>query len=305
MVFVKALDMSSALRSDDVPGRLHDLLQAYVFERDLLEKCHNLRLDRVATPLGHGQVTPPGSSMKVHFLVFELADGDIRQFMSFSRQFDLAWILRSLHHTAVGLNQLHRSGISHQDLKPSNVLVFQEQTSKIGDLGRSVYRERSAPHEELLVAGDRSYAPPELLYGYVDPDWHTRRLGCDCYLLGSHMLFLFAGVSMTSAILSAMSPEHHWRTWALSYDQVLPFLREAFNSVMNDFEQGIKPLGEGPLKELPRELCEMIRQLCEPDINLRCAEKKLSAYPRFDLQRHVSKLDRMAKMAEFFVGKRV
>ena len=79
-------------------------------------------------------------------------------------------VSRSLHHIAVGLQQIHGQGIAHQDLKPSNVLVFNGNNSKIGDFGRSAYKGHIPPHENNNVAGDLTYAPPELLYGYVDPD---------------------------------------------------------------------------------------------------------------------------------------
>ena len=36
-----------------------------------------------------------------------------------------------------------------------------------------------SPHDELDCAGDQTYAPPELLYGYIPQDWRVRRLGCE------------------------------------------------------------------------------------------------------------------------------
>lgn len=55
---------------------------------------------------------------------------------------------------------LHGLDIAHQDLKPSNVLP---------------------------IAGDPTYAPPELLYNYVPADWNVRRYACDVYLLGANI----------------------------------------------------------------------------------------------------------------------
>ena len=66
---------------------------------------------------------------------------------------------------AVGLKQLHGIKISHQDLKPSNVLLYNEGfVSKIGDLGRSLCADIDAPHDNgINFPGDFTYAPPEYL----------------------------------------------------------------------------------------------------------------------------------------------
>jgi hypothetical protein len=60
-------------------------------------------------------------------------------------------------------------------------------------------RGRSSPYEELDVAGDHAYAPPET----PPQDWNTRRLGCDLYHLGSLVSFFFAGVGTTALLLRA------------------------------------------------------------------------------------------------------
>ena len=49
---------------------------------------------------------------------------------------DLVFMMGTLHHVSLGLSQLHRAEIAHQDLNPSNVLVFESgKSSKICDLG--------------------------------------------------------------------------------------------------------------------------------------------------------------------------
>jgi hypothetical protein len=41
----------------------------------------------------------------VPYLILELADADVRTLVRVSKRFDLAWLLRSLHHVATGLNR--------------------------------------------------------------------------------------------------------------------------------------------------------------------------------------------------------
>jgi eukaryotic-like serine/threonine-protein kinase len=125
--YLKALDFSAAFQSPDPARALEELTKAYNFERDLLAQCKDQKLRRVVVPLADGWVKVPGNFgdlCNVAYLIFELATGDIRNEVANWQKFDLAWVLRSLHHSAVGLQELHLLGIAHQDLKPSNVLVF-------------------------------------------------------------------------------------------------------------------------------------------------------------------------------------
>ncbi len=181
--FLKALDYSRALQAHDPASELQRLTESYNFERGLLQLCRSRRFDRVVSALADGKVTVAGEV--VQYIIFELADGDLHDHADVLTELDIAWILRSLHHVATGIRQLHSQDIAHQDVKPSNVLVFNRDVSKLADLGRSARRGAHAPHDSLTIAGDATYAPPELLYGYLLPDWSARRLGCDLYLLGS------------------------------------------------------------------------------------------------------------------------
>lgn len=294
--FLKALDYSFAFQQKDVLSVLHSLTSAYVFERDILNKCKDFKLDRIVTPICYGQIKPEGGLYPVNYLIFDLADGDIRKFINFNKKLDLAWILRSIHHTAVALNQLHTHGMAHQDLKPSNVLIFNGNSSKLGDLGRSIDKNVLSPHEDLKISGDRSYAPPELIYGYIDPDWTKRRIGCDFYLLGSYILFLFTGTSMTASIIGQLDPKFYHDNWKGSYKEVLPYLRNAYDSVIEIFSSKLDPL-------IKVELTEIVRQLSDPNIDLRGLAKGIIKNRQFSLERYISRFDVLASKAEFKIGR--
>jgi serine/threonine protein kinase len=203
--FLKALDYSRALRSPDPPSALQALTTAYLFERSVLETCKSRRMDRIVQSIDSGHViVDPSELGRVDYLVFEMADCDVRSFLSAAAAIELAWKLRSLHHIATGIHQLHSAGIAHQDVKPSNILVFGKRTSKVADLGSASQKGTVCPRDDRHFAGDPSYAPPELLYGYLDPDWANRRFGCDAYLLGSMIIFMFTGLNATGLLLSKM-----------------------------------------------------------------------------------------------------
>ena len=134
------------------------------------------------------------------------------------------------------MQQIHSRGIAHQDLKPSNVLIFNSEGTKIADFGRAAYAGHSPPHENYEVAGDRTYAPPELLYHYIDPNWNLRRYGCDAYLLGSLAIFFFLGTGATTLLFSKLPPPYHYNSWKGSYEDVLPYLKDAFQKVLLNYK---------------------------------------------------------------------
>jgi serine/threonine protein kinase len=95
-------------------------------------------MDRVVQSIDFGHVVVDHTDLgRVDYLILEIADGDVRSFLSTCNKIELAWKLRALHHIATGIHQLHAADIAHQDVKPSNVLVLGATISKIADLGSS------------------------------------------------------------------------------------------------------------------------------------------------------------------------
>jgi serine/threonine protein kinase len=290
--FLKALNFARAFRSDNPARILEGMTKAFNYERTLLEKCKENRLSRVIEVKEHGKYEEEGNQISVEYLILELADGDVRKHLDSFRTFDAAWTLRTLHQVAVGLDQLHRHGMAHQDLKPSNVLIFEQRYAKIGDMGRAVYRGVSSPHDEELFAGDPDYAAPEFLYGVVSPEWECRRLGCDLYLLGSMILFLFGGLSMNHALWNELHFSHYPRNWTGNFSDVLPFLQGAFSKVLQNFAMELD-------ERFRDDLIEIVGQLCEPDPQRRGDPGyKIGSRNAYSLERYVSRLDYLARKAE-------
>ena len=292
--FLKALDFSTALKQPDPTRVIQVLAETFNYEKKILEECRTSRLDRVALSVADGEI-PVGElheSLPVPYLIFDLAEGDIRSKLDMQAQFDLAFCLRALHHCATGLRQLHNRQIAHQDLKPSNVLVYSDSDCKLGDLGSSAYLGVNSPRDEFNIAGDHTYAPPELLYGEVSQDWRIRRLSCDLYHLGSLAVFLFTKVGITAMWKKYLVPTLQPRQWLGSYKSVLPHVRNAHDLAFLEFEDQIP---EG----IRDTLGESVRQLCDPNPHLRGHPRNRSPGGNpYALERYVSRFNLLARNAE-------
>ena len=202
--FLKVIDVERALEpraGTTLMGRLKELTDSHSFECSVLDICTNAKLDRIVRIIEKGELPPPpGAFAAVPYILFELADGDVRKIVSKTNKLDDAWRLKVLHDVAVGIQQLHSQRIAHQDLKPSNILIFDQtgKGAKIGDLGRASLAGMEANHDRLVIARAPNYAPPEQIFGIVPEQWIDRREGCDLYHLGSLAMFIFAGVTLTT-----------------------------------------------------------------------------------------------------------
>jgi len=296
--FLKALDFSKVFQEPDPARVLEVMTKAYNFERDLLNKCKNNRLSKIITPIADGSVEIPGEVGEIKtvmYLIFELADGDIRKFYKLSNNIDLAWCLRSLHNAAVGLMQLHSRSIAHQDLKPSNILFFKKETEfKLSDLGRASDQEHPCVNDECQIPGDVGYAPIELFYGYKSTDEFYRRFGIDLYHLGSFIFFYFGDVSATQAIKTKLNLSGTSLTNNFSND--LPYIRKAFIEALKELEPNVK----AKAGELAQEIITMAMELCEPDPEKRGHPRDRTGN-QHNLERYVSKLDLLSKKAEYLI----
>lgn len=291
--FLKAFDFTAAFEAKDTIAAMQELTTAYKYERDLLLLCNEKRLRKVVVAIDHGEVQVPDFDMmsgRVYYLIFHLADGDVRGQVKEDERLDTAWCVRALKDVTTGLFQVHRQMIAHQDLKPSNVLIF-GQESRIADFGRASLREREAVHDKCAVAGDHTYAPPEQLYGHCHADFAIRRFGCDFYMLGNLASFLLTGINVTSHIFARLNVQFHYTQWQGTYADVLPYIQESYSRVMVDIEANMCPNAGG-------EMVQLIKELCEPDLSRRGHPKGLGRFDQFSLERYVSRFDVLLKKVE-------
>lgn len=300
--FLKALDLQRALRHMDPARQIEVMTKAFNFERDLLATCGNHRMSKVVRALDDGTVQVGGTN--INYLIFEKAEGgDIRRFLEQSDRFDLAFSFRTLHHVAVGLQQLHLAGIAHQDIKPSNVLVFEQaDTRKIADLGRASSQAAEGPVDGLRIPGDWQYAPPELLYGELSQTWGRRRQASDLYQLGNLLYFLFTDVSATLALINELPPGQEPANWTATFREVLPYLDMAFDDVAGLLAEALPPLPQAAQttgRSVEDLTVAAFRQLCAPDPDVRGHPSALRGRgSQYSTERYVALFNLLARRAE-------
>ena len=293
--FLKALDMYKAFMPGANPTRIiQEVTEAHNFEIDLLAICDGHGMDRVVRAIADGTAVVDSSTPlgQVPFIVFEAADCDVRAHLDNMQEHGgTAWKLRAIHHIATGLKQLHAADIAHQDVKPSNVLVFQagarDSVCKLGDLGRASLKGRNARHDSSNFPGDPTYAPPEFIYNHIPADWNFRRINADLYMLGSLISFLFAGTTAFALLLSKLPLEAWPGNWGGKFEEVLPHLQNAFSESIVAFSGAIQ---EDWLKA---ELSEIFAQLCSPDPSRRGQPGR--PVNALSLETYVTKFDRLAR----------
>lgn len=298
--FLKVIDVNAAANA--FPGNvmlgLKLAADSHAIESTILDVCKKASLDRIIRVLAVGQIpSTTTGALPAPYILFENADGDLRKLVSRGAAFDNAWKLRVLHDVAVGLQQLHQKKIAHQDLKPSNVLIFNDdgQGAKIGDLGRSSMQGHAAPHDRLMVAGAVTYAPPEQAFGMTPARWEDRREGCDLYHLGCLTSFLFTGRTPNDHYLKSLPAAVLPTIWEglgkTDYATALPFLTAALTDFAAkagvDFPDWCRD-----------ELVQILLNTCEPDYQKRGdPEARKRAGSPLGIETFVSRFDRLSRRA--------
>lgn len=289
--FLKALDIEKF-----GIGELFDVLSGFQYESDLLSICKDKRLTRVVQVIEADKIesdpAAPPVLRYVPFLIFELAVGDIRQSVDISKTVTDQWRFYVLHQTTLALLQLHGQSIAHQDVKPSNVLVFQNAELKLGDLGRSSMQGRPAPHDRFMRPGALNYAPFEQRYGDVATDWIERRLSSDVFHLGCLVVFAFTNICFPEYVMNKLDEVYQPGKWGEPYTKVVPHIQHAFSLAIHDISKDFP-------EQFRSDLVSIILDLCHPEPARRGQSNRPagSSVGRLWLQRYASKFDLMEKAA--------
>ncbi len=279
-------------------------MEAQKFERRILDHCRGNNMDRIVLAIDYGDkiIVHDGIKEPIFYLIFELAKCDARVQINRLKRFDLTWSLHALHNLATAIKQLHTGEVSHNDIKPSNFLIFERRLQKLGDLGSATSPLIPAIHDQKTCVGDPRYAAPEILYeSSTSPDvtqsFQTRRAS-DLYLLGSMAHFFITGVMITPMVVSQLNPVHRPPSeaggWTGMFADVVPYWREAFSIVLEEFENVLPANDAGELTPAAQAFMESVTQLCEPDPAYRGDPlQRLGHRDPRSVERYISLFDRL------------
>jgi len=129
-----------------------------------------------------------------HYLVMEYVNGqDLKVVIEKSGPLDFDQAARYIAQAAKGLDYVHQQGLIHRDIKPANLLVDEEDTIKVLDLGLALFSDDAKmasvtlTHNESIL-GTADYLAPEQAANSHNVDSRV-----DIYGLGCTLYFVLTG----------------------------------------------------------------------------------------------------------------
>jgi len=89
--------------------------------------------------------------------------GDMRALLTLRQKFSEAEARLYLSEILVAIEELHKNGIIHRDIKPDNILLDREGHVKLTDFGLSKEGMFEKKLTNTMLGGGRSYQLPEVL----------------------------------------------------------------------------------------------------------------------------------------------
>lgn len=164
VVAVKYLKISTRSDESGLRQMIAEHNVARRFNHPNLRKTYDLRIHR-------RWMRPVDAS-----LIMEYVDGTVLH--EYARQVGLPELLEAVRQAAIGLQEMHRMGLVHADVKPHNILVDRSGVAKLIDFGQS------APIGEAKrkIQGTMDFIAPEQVQREpLDPRTDVFALGATLY----------------------------------------------------------------------------------------------------------------------------
>ena len=139
----------------------------------------------------------------------------------------------------LGLRFIHRRGVLHLDLKPSNILIDTEWTLKIADFGMAMFyaHPTRSVHETIELMGERegdsTYLAPEVLQR---GEYSTK---ADMFSLGCILVEVLSG-----CLLPAQGPEWHALREGHSEELLMKNRENVSDEMVNVIRGLLEPISE-------------------------------------------------------------
>lgn len=174
-------------------------------EIEALKQCKKREIHHVVTISFSGQLSCMAKNRNgvdkpflFPFYTMEYASSDLKNYMENNKILFPDKINLCLQ-IANGLKELKDIGYYHRDLKPDNILMF-DDTWKIGDLGLIAFRDKDSIYDKKNdFIGPKGWLSPEAMNKYLQSDNNKYKFDCnidhqsDVFQLGKVFWYILQG----------------------------------------------------------------------------------------------------------------
>lgn len=165
---------------------------------------------RAAAKLNHNNIVQAidvGEANGMHYFVMEYVKGKtVYDDLSKGQAYPENEALDIINQIAEALEHAHERGLIHRDVKPKNIMITEEGTGKLADMGlaREASDQAAAMSEQGRAYGTPYYIAPEQIRGEVNIDFRV-----DVYSLGATLYHMVTGkVPFDASTPSAVMHRH-------------------------------------------------------------------------------------------------
>lgn len=189
----------------DYNAKISEQNKRFYREIEALEQCKEKNIHHVVTISSSGQLSCMAKNKRGEdiayvfpFYTMEYASSDLKNYMEnnsilFPDKINLCLQI------ANGLKELKDIGYYHRDLKPDNILMF-DDTWKIGDLGLIAFRDKDNIYDKKNdFIGPKGWLSPEAMNKYLQADNNIYKFDCnidhqsDVFQLGKVFWYILQG----------------------------------------------------------------------------------------------------------------
>jgi serine/threonine protein kinase len=159
------------------------------------------------------------AASRQHYIVMEFVEGgNLRDLLNIRKKLEPADALRILEDATTGLSYAYSRGLSHRDMKLTNVLISSQGTAKLVDFGFAEANQPAARDESMQVDRTADYAGLEKVTNVPTGDVRS-----DIYFLGCILYELLTGrapLDMPKNPKARMQPERYIKVPPMGTDEV-------------------------------------------------------------------------------------
>lgn len=184
-------------RSDNYNGQKisrHQKNERFYREMFALLLCKKHKMNNIVKIETRGHIVCKNNYFP--FYIMDYASNDLKNFLE-NNDIDNNERINLCLQVAQGIKELREIGFYHRDIKPDNILIF-ENKWKIGDLGLVTFRDKDYDDKNEFI-GPRGWISPEAMNKYLCNDKNIDNFDCkidhqsDIFQLGKLFWYILQG----------------------------------------------------------------------------------------------------------------